>query len=143
MSENNIRIVIIEDDSFMSSIYESLFQLENVQTLVLSGKEDVVRECGDFQPDLVLLDLNLEHQTGFDVIKLLKTNQSTKHIPVIFLSSEYTPETIAQGYYLGAVEFIEKTPNVVDLVRHIKTMAILETMSSGIRRVRELIDKIY
>lgn len=135
-----IKVLVIEDDSYLSEIYTTFFEHEDVSTLALSGDEDVVGECIKFQPDLLLLDLNLKDITGFDVIRKLKLDPRTSDVPVIFISSENNPEVIAHSYFLGGVEYIQKTPDILCIVKHIKTMALLENMTTGLRRVKELLE---
>ncbi len=59
-------------------------------------------------PDLVLLDLNLPKLSGLDVLKQLRTNPSTKYLPLIIFTSSEQQEDLRKGYAFGANAFIRK-----------------------------------
>ena len=61
-----------------------------------------------FQPDLILLDVVMPKMTGFDVIKVLKDDESTHDIPVIFLTGLSDRKNEQRGLSLGAVDYVIK-----------------------------------
>jgi len=58
--------------------------------------------------DLLLLDMMIPKISGFDLCKLLKQNDDTKHIPIIFLTENPNFEDIQKGFDLGAIDYIVK-----------------------------------
>ena len=66
-------------------------------------------------PDLILLDIMMPGMSGYDVIKLLKADAATRHIPVVFLTAMSSTEDETVGLELGAADYITKpiTPAVV------------------------------
>jgi len=136
-----LKVLIVDDDYLQNKVYKMMFENEDIQVKTLLGKEDIITETCKFGPDMVLLDVNLGDRSGFDVVIELKRNESTKHIPIIFISSDKSPETVTRSFFLGGVEFIEKTPDIKSIVRHVKEMALLEGISVGLARVKRLIDQ--
>jgi putative two-component system response regulator len=59
-------------------------------------------------PDIILLDVDMPDMDGYQVIELLKKDEKTVHIPIIFLSSKIDPESEIKGLNLGAVDYITK-----------------------------------
>lgn len=59
-------------------------------------------------PQLVLLDLNLPCMDGFEVLQAIKSEPSTRHIPIIVLSTSERDEDVIKSYRLGANAFISK-----------------------------------
>ncbi len=59
-------------------------------------------------PDLILLDIMMPEMDGYEVCRLLKNSQVTRHIPVVFLTAKTTVEDEERGFNLGAVDFIHK-----------------------------------
>jgi len=66
------------------------------------------RRAGVLQPDLILLDVHLGATSGFEVCRLLKADQATAHIPVIFLTAGATLEERLTGLREGGVDYILK-----------------------------------
>ena len=75
------------------------------------------------RPDLILLDLNLPKKTGVEVLTEIKTDQSSKLIPVVILSTSAAQEDIIQSYSLHANCYITKP---VDFVQFTKVIRLIE-----------------
>jgi CheY-like chemotaxis protein len=73
-------------------------------------------------PGLVLLDLKMPKTTGLDILKWIRNQSSSKHLPVIVLSGSELKEDIHQAYAVGANSYLVKPPSfelLVNLVKHI------------------------
>lgn len=72
-------------------------------------------------PDLILLDIMMPEMDGFECAKRLKDNDMTKDIPVIFLTGRAETQDIVKGFSYGAVDYITKPFNSVELISRVKT----------------------
>jgi len=90
-------------------------------------------------PDLILLDVMMPEMDGYEVIKRLKSNPATKDIPVIFLTARSEVEDEAQGFTLGAVDYISKPFNPLIVKARVNTH--LELVRQR-RRTEELLAAI-
>ena len=79
--------------------YRLLFAMNGVDALEIARSE---------QPDLILLDINMPDMDGYEVCKRLKSRNSTRRIPVIFLTARSEEEDETYGLELGAVDYISK-----------------------------------
>ena len=70
-----------------------------------SGKEAAAR---GLRPALILLDLKLPGLTGFDVLKRIREDESTKLIPVVILTSSREHLDLMKAYQLGANSYVRK-----------------------------------
>lgn len=102
------KILIVEDE-------ESLMRLESIlltsRGYKVSGAPDgkAALACvASMKPDLVLLDIMLPEIDGFEVCRQIKTNEATKHIPVIMLTAKRSREDIAMGEQAGADWYMTK-----------------------------------
>lgn len=73
-------------------------------------------------PDLILLDLNLPRRNGLEVLKIIKTNQSLKHIPVIVFTTSQAEEDIIGAYNLYANCYITKPIDLSQFIRSVKSI---------------------
>ena len=71
--------------------------------------------------DLILLDINMPEIDGMEVCKRIKKNASTKDIPIIFLSALNDTNTITNAFKYGAVDYITKPFNGLELIARVKT----------------------
>ncbi len=74
-------------------------------------------------PDLILLDLNLPRRNGLEVLRMIKTNDTLKHIPVVIFTTSEAEEDIMSAYNLYANCYITKP---IDLEQFIKSVKSIE-----------------
>jgi len=72
-------------------------------------------------PDLILLDVMMPGMDGYEVCRRLKQHESTRHIPVIFLTAMQEPEHEARGFEVGAADFIHKPISPAIVRARVKT----------------------
>jgi len=73
-------------------------------------------------PDLVLLDLNLPRRNGLEVLKMIKTNETLRHIPVVVFTTSQAKEDIKNAYNLCANCYITKPIDLEQFVRSVKSI---------------------
>lgn len=120
---SRVKIVLIEDDPFLSSMYSLKFKQEGFNVFLaadgVSGVEVVTKEL----PDLILLDIMMPRKNGFDVLFDIKNNKKTKNIPVILLTNINQVDEVEKGMKLGAVDYLIKAhfmpSEVVDKIKKI------------------------
>lgn len=76
-------------------------------TMVKSGGEALAFLKGA-KPDLGLLDIHMQEMDGYDVMRCMKADPDTAHIPVILLTADAEEESRERGLALGAVDYISK-----------------------------------
>ena len=101
-------ILIVDDNPFnihtLSQILKSDYRIK----IANSGKSALAIVKENTEIDLVLLDIMMPMMDGYEVCQELKSNSLTRKIPVIFVSTNDTPEDEAYGFNLGAADYITK-----------------------------------
>lgn len=114
------RILAIEDDeSFCRAITKYVSKCGFEVFTARSGPEGIVKALAD-PPDLIVCDLVMPTMDGFEVLRLLRENDSLASVPVIFLTGRSEPHQVRQGMNLGADDYLTKPLNMEDLVNAIK-----------------------
>lgn len=109
MAKNNISILLVEDDSFISGMYETkLTNLGYAVELIDNGEVASQRLEQDPLPDLILLDIVLPKRDGFEILESLRSAERTKNIPVILLTNLGQKPDVERGIKLGADDYIIK-----------------------------------
>ncbi len=104
----NGRILIVEDDEFLLSMYQTKLSLENFEVITALNGLQGVKVAQKEMPDLILLDLNLPEMNGFEVLENLKNQEQTKNIPVLVLTNYSQKEDIDRCFKLGADDYLIK-----------------------------------
>ena len=110
------KIVIIEDEDFISKILQIKLKNSEMDLLVARDGESGLEMVKKQKPDLVLLDLILPKMYGFDILKALKDDNSTKKIPVIILTNLGQDEEKQKGMELGALDYFVKANTSLDKI---------------------------
>jgi len=106
---NSISIILVEDDSFISSMYQTKLTSLGYQVEIIDDGEaawDRLRK--DPLPDLILLDVVLPKRDGFEILEDLKKDKKTKDVPVILLTNLGQKPDVERGLKLGANDYIIK-----------------------------------
>ncbi|MFH1152955.1 MAG: response regulator [Pseudomonadota bacterium] len=73
------------------------------------------------KPDLILLDIMMPGMDGYQVCEKIKTNISTRHIPIIFITAKTETSDIVKGFEAGCVDYVTKPFNSTELLARVKT----------------------
>jgi len=109
---NKKKILIIEDDDFLSGVYITKFSTEGFDVAFAKDGEEGLEKAQSELPDLILLDILLPKMNGFVLLKKLKEKKKTNFIPVLILSNLSQEQDINKGLKLGAVDFLVKSYNI-------------------------------
>ncbi len=110
------KILIVEDDPFLSEMYSAKFEQSGFETEIIDDGKAALSKIKSFKPDLVLLDIVLPKMDGFEVLKKIKADPELKRISVVLLTNLGQKNEVEEGLSLGADEYIIKahfTPTAV------------------------------
>ena len=102
------RILVAEDERDIRELIAFSLQLNGYQITEANNGEEAVKKALEILPDLILLDVRMPKTTGYEACKALKEHESTKDIPVVFLSAKGQEAEIQQGKELGAEDYLLK-----------------------------------
>jgi DNA-binding response OmpR family regulator/gas vesicle protein len=101
------RILSVDDEPINQIIVEELFS-DLYDVHLASSGEECLKTIDDIKPQLILLDVSMFGMDGYTTSILLKKRDSTKNIPVIFVSARSTLEDKIKGYEAGGHDYITK-----------------------------------
>ncbi|MET0047066.1 MAG: two-component system response regulator [Sedimenticola sp.] len=93
------------------------------------------------KPDLILLDIMMPEMDGYEVCRRLKADESTRDIPIIFLTAKAEVEDETKGLELGAVDYITKPISPPILKERVKTHLELKTARDYLKRQNEILEE--
>ena len=102
------KVLIIEDDPYLSEMYQMKFELEGYTVLVARDGQEGLDSAFTTKPDIILLDLVMPVKDGYHVLKELKENDKTKGIPVLVLSNLGQVDEIKKAMNDGADKYLIK-----------------------------------
>lgn len=147
-------ILIVDDEPINIKALQAVLGDEHLLAFANSGEEALEMAKDDPQPDLILMDIVMPGLDGFEVCSLLKKDEKTRHIPIVFLTAKWETSEETKGLEMGAVDYIRK-PFSAPIIRarirnHLelkKTRDMLENLSTldGLTNIpnRRRFDEIY
>ena len=117
------KILVIDDDLDILSVMEILLSMKGYNVEVTAKGENTFPKIETFKPDLILLDVLISGYDGRVICKQLKSNEETKHIPIIMFSAH--PGAAATIADYGANDFISKPFDVDHLLKKVNEQLYL------------------
>ena len=116
------KILVAEDEPDIRDLIAISLRYADYEVVeAIDGEEAVHKALGEL-PDLILLDVRMPNMNGYEACNLLKASDSTREIPVIFLSARGQESEIKRGLELGAEEYILKPFAPDELYRRVDSI---------------------
>lgn len=120
-SESKKRILLVEDDTALASVYRSRLELEGFEVEEVHNGEDALSVAMSFRPDLIVLDAMMPKISGFDVLDILRNTPETGSIKIVMLTALSQPKDKERAENLGVDDYLVKSQVVIgDVVERIK-----------------------
>jgi len=102
------KILLVEDDPFLTNMYKTRFQGEGHEVTVASDGETALTLLKQAPPQLVILDVMLPKLGGFSILEEMQKSEELKKVPVIVLSNLANEDSITKAKEYGVKEFLTK-----------------------------------
>jgi len=119
MSTESSTILVVDDTE--SNIDMLMAMLKQYDVVPATSGEDALEIVKQEKIDLILLDIMMEGLDGFEVCRRLKRDETTKHIPVIFITAKSDEDSIEEGYSIGGIDYVTKPFKPKELLARVKT----------------------
>lgn len=120
---DNHKILIIEDDRFLSSLMKARLEKEGFSVTQAFNGEEAMGLLKKDQPDMIVLDLIMPRVSGFEFLENISVDPQISKIPVMILSNLGQESDIQKVKRLGAVQyFVKVKTSIDDLVSHVKEL---------------------
>ncbi len=115
------KLLIVDDDPAMLTLLQGLLSNWGFQMRLLSDPQRFWEALEQFNPDLVILDIEMPRVSGFDLCQQLRDDAQWSDLPVLFLSAHTEADAIQRVFAIGADDYIRKPIVAAELVARITT----------------------
>ena len=117
------KILIADDSDVNLTIMRDILNDEGYDVQTAQNGEIAVRQTLFYEPDLILMDWQMPVMNGIKALEILKNNPKVKDIPVIMVTGiATTVEHLQEAYAKGAIDFIKKPFEKIELLARVKTI---------------------
>ncbi|MGE0084540.1 MAG: response regulator [Desulfococcaceae bacterium] len=114
-------VLIVDDNPKNLQVLGTVLKQAGYQIVVAQTGIQALKAVQKIVPDLILLDIMMPEMDGFETCRKLKNMQITKDIPIIFLTARTETEDVIRGFESGAVDYVVKPFNSLELLTRVNT----------------------
>jgi DNA-binding response OmpR family regulator len=123
------KILIAEDERDIRDLITFTLRFAGYDVIAATNGQEAFELASQEMPDLVLMDVRMPRMTGYEACKRIKSEENTRHIPVVFLSAKGQEAEVNAGMEAGAEEYILKPFSPDQLTEQVRL--ILERFAGG------------
>ena len=127
-------VLIVDDVSVNLQVLGPMLRAEGWRISAATSGKQALSVVENVRPDLILLDVYMPGMNGFEVCRVLKDNEETRDIPVIFLTADGEKQTILEGFAIGAVDYVTKPFVAAELLARVRTHIALKRSRDELER---------
>lgn len=119
MNTSEKTILIVEDEPQNRKLFRDVLQFKGYAVIEATDGQQGVEMAREFQPDLILMDMNLPVMGGLDATAILNSTSATRHIPIIAITAYAMPGDKERILEAGCRGYISKPIHVTDLLEQV------------------------
>ena len=115
-------IYIVEDDESIREIESIALKNSNYIVSAFENAKEFYKKLDELVPDLILLDVMLPDESGYDIVRKLRKRPATQDIPIIMVTAKTTEMDMIKGCDGGADDYIKKPFSIMELITRVKAL---------------------
>ena len=115
-------IYIVEDDESIREIESIALKNSNYIVSEFENAKEFYKKLDELVPDLILLDVMLPDESGYDIVRKLRKRPATQDIPIIMVTAKTTEMDMIKGFDGGADDYIKKPFSIMELITRVKAL---------------------
>ncbi len=134
-------ILIIDDDPNDLAVMTSFLEDRAFTILVAEDSKTGLKRAHKAKPDIILLDVLMPQMDGYETCRRLKSMESTRDIPVIFMTALVETEHKLKGFAAGAVDYITKPFQIEEVLGRVGVHLCMGELTARLREEKELLEQ--
>ncbi len=118
------KILVVDDEEHIVMILKDSLEFSGFQVVTAYNGLEALERVEQDQPDLVVLDIGMPKLDGWEVCRRLKSDEKTRHLPIIILTAFAQTSDQRKGAELGADRFVTKPCDLTFLVEEINSLLV-------------------
>lgn len=128
------RVLVVDDNSTNRRLMQATLEAKYYTVMLAANGPEALAAALNFSPQVILLDIMMPGMDGFEVCRRLKSDDRTRHIPVVMLTALNDAEDRVRGLNAGADDFLSKPVAEVDLTARLDTLTRYYEVANELRQ---------
>ena len=116
------KVLLVDDDPVILKLLQVNFEMEGYSVVTANDGVEGLERARAERPDVILLDIMMPRKDGLEVTRELKSDDSTKDMPIILLSAKAQASDIEVGKQAGADDYVTKPFDPLELLERVRDM---------------------
>ncbi|MTJ09836.1 diguanylate cyclase domain-containing protein [Anabaena sp. UHCC 0204] len=130
-------ILVVDDVALNLKVLRAILEPIGYEVSFATGGKQALARIASAKPDIILLDLMMPEMDGLEVCQVIKNDSALAEIPIIFLSASQEKEHLLQAFEMGAVDYVTKPFNKLELLARINTHLTLKHYQDCLQKQTE------
>ena len=113
------RVLIVEDTKTIVMVEKMMLAGQGHQLDTASNGEEGLKKAREQLPDLILADIVMPKMDGIEMCRQIKRDPTTKHIPVIMVTTKGEPSQVEEAFLAGCSDYVTKPLNKLELIEKV------------------------
>ncbi len=140
------KVLVVDDVAHNIQIVGTVLRQQGYAVFTATNGMQAIHIAKAKQPDCILLDIMMPDMDGYRVCEELKKDDTTKDIPVLFLTARTDHLDLMKGFLLGAADYITKPFDPAELIArvhtHVSMKLLLDQRQSIITELKQALDNV-
>ncbi len=125
------KVLVVDDEEDVTDLLDYNLRALGYEVKVINDPLLIMGVARNFQPDLILLDIMMPEITGLQICRMLRSDNTMKQIPVIFLTARGEAEDRIKGLETGADDYICKPFDIREVLLRVQTIFKRNVLGGG------------
>ena len=130
--QSSCDILIIDDDDINIQYISYILKRQGYFVTASNDGKLILQIIEEKKPELILLDIMMPELDGFEICEILKSNENTRNIPIIFITALNSINDKIRGFRTGGVDYITKPYNDEEVISRVKTQFTLRRLQTNL-----------
>lgn len=117
----NKKILLVDDADTILMMERMLLTKGGYQLITAKDGEEAVAKAVAERPDLILMDVVMPRMNGFEACRQLRSQEETKKIPIVMVTTRGEEENVETGYQSGCDDYITKPFNGLEVLAKVRS----------------------
>lgn len=136
------KLLIADDNLQNCELLEAYLSEENYEFSFAYDGEQTLQRVAEDAPDLLLLDIMMPKQSGYEVCQQLKDNPATRSIPILMVTALNKQGDIERAVAAGCDDFLTKPVNGLELKTRVRSLLRVRHLSNEVERLLEYLAEV-
>jgi CheY-like chemotaxis protein len=115
------KILLVDDSNTILMVERMMLMKGPYEVVTAKDGQEAIAKAGSEQPDLILMDVVMPNMDGFEAVRQIRAQETTRSIPIIMVTTRSEAENVENGFESGCNDYVVKPINGTELLSKLRS----------------------